>query len=129
MKNEKNNKAKKIAGITLSSVLLAATLVGAGFGISDSVQNNGGVDTNYNDFVQIEANVSMEKDGVDIKDSAKSIEDTLDFLGMQNAYVRTMGDSKIIINNPIESYSYDEFNIMNNVEDHMGIMSYESNQN
>lgn len=129
MKNEKYTKTKKIAGIGLSSVLLAATLVGAGFGIANSVENMGGVDTNYNDFVQIEADVNFLNRNADIKDAAKSIDDTLDFLGMQNATIRTMGDSKIIINNPIETYTYKEFNIMNSTEDHLDLMNDTANKN
>ncbi len=128
MENKRFEKTRKVSGIVLSSVILTATLIGAGFGFANSAQNNGGADTNYNDFVQIEADVDYKGD-YDIKDAANSISQTLEFLGMQNAEVRTMGDSKVIINNPIETYRYDEFNIMNNEEDHMDLMSATANSN
>ncbi len=124
-------KTRKVSGIILASVLLASTLVGAGFGFAKSVDQVAGVDNRYNDFVQIEANVDFENGSTqDIKDASKSVVDTLNFLGMQNANVRTIGDDKIIINNPISSYSYFESNIMNDDETHFeDIMSATSNSN
>ncbi len=129
MEEKKYKKTKKVTGIVLASVLFAATIVGAGFGFASGVEEFGGIDTSYNDYAQIEADVKFEDGESDIRDAAKSITNTLTFLGMQNATVRTIGDSKIVINNPITSYTSSDLNIMNNTEDHFDLMGYNSNSN
>ncbi len=129
MENKKEiSKTKKVSGVVLSSVLFAAISVGAGFGLANSIENIAGVDTNYNDYVQIEANVRIEDPSKDIDDAAKSVSDTLNFLGMQNAYVRTLGNEKIIINNPISSYNNDDTPILNDIDDHFKAMSSTDNK-
>ncbi len=127
-KNKEIKKSRKVTGIVLASVLFAATAVGAGFGFSKAVNELGGVDTNYNDFVQIEADVDFNNGG-DINDAARTVTNTLEFLGMQNAVVRTMGDSKIIINNPISSYSDGELRPLNTNDDHFKLMNATNNTN
>ncbi len=105
----KGKNAKKIAGSVLASVLFVSSLVGASFGYYKTYNNVGGFDTNYNDFIQIEADVKFDAhSGTNVHDAAKSLTRTLDFLGLQNSTVRTAGDSKVIINNPIESYGNDQ---------------------
>ncbi len=124
--NKKYSKARKITGIVLSTVLFTGAFIGAGFGFAKSVEDVAGIDNNYNDFVQIEANVEDGK----AKEASASIKSTLDFLGMQNANVRVIGDSKVVVNNPISAYTYFETNIMNDDKIHFeDIMSYSSNSN
>lgn len=129
MSEKRYTKTKKVTGILLASVLFATTIVGAGFGFAKSSTENSGLDTNYNDYVQIEADVNFNDKDSNIKDAANSISETLSFLGMQNSSVRTIGDSRIVINNPISSYTYHDLNIMNNNEDHFDLMSASSNSN
>lgn len=128
-KNNKVKKTRKIIGVILASILFATTAIGAGFSFNNSINNISGIDNNYNDFIQIETDVKFEKSGKDIKDVSRSLSETLDFLGMQNADVRTMGDSKIIINNPIDSYSYSDFDIMSNNSNHFESMDATDNSN
>lgn len=120
MSNEqKFRKMKKVGGAVLASVLFASAIVGASFGYYKTYDQAAGLDTNFNDFVQIEADVEFVGDR-DIKDAADSVSSTLDFLGLQNANVRTMGDDKLIINNPLTSYENndDEIHLTNDLDSH-----------
>ncbi len=115
----KGNKAKKVAGSVLASVLFVSSLIGASFGYYKTYNEVNGFDTNYNDFIQLEANVKIDShSGKDIHDAARSLTRTLDFLGLQNSTVRTVGDSKVIINNPIESYENDGLYLFSDKDDY-----------
>lgn len=124
--DKKSTKSKKITGTILSSILFLTAVVGSAFGIYSSVKNLEGVDDSYNDYVQIEANVDINDPKNDINDVSRTISDTLEFLGMQNATIRTLGDDKIVINNPLTSYSYSDFIINPSVDDHFDFMSSSS---
>ncbi len=133
MDNEKKiSKSRKVTGIVLSTVLFAATLVGAGFGYAKTADSIGGVDTSFNDYAQIEAKVKFSNRDLDINDAAASITRTLDFLGMQNATVETAGSNRVIITNPISSFSTagtkGDYNITNNKEDHFNTMADNNSQ-
>ncbi len=122
MNEQTIKKTKKISGIVLSSVLFAATLVGASFAYADTVQKTPGLDNTFNDYAKIEADVSFKDKNKNIKDLSNSIYKTLDFLGMQDAQIQTIGNNKVVITNPISAYGYKaekgEYNLNNDIDKH-----------
>ncbi len=103
MEQEKNKKFRKITGGISAGIILAATLVGAGFGYSKNVENINGLDPKYDDVLRVQADVQLSKGGT-LEGAADSIQDTLDFLGRQDTYIRTMGDDRLVIDIPINAY-------------------------
>ncbi len=127
MEKNKGNKIKRIGGVVLTSVLFAATTVGAGFSFYKTSEQVGGVDTSYNNMIRVQANVKFKDSNKNIKDAANLISNTLDFIGMQNSTVRTIGDDKVIVTNPIESYTPDEFKLTNSISDVFDTMNEADN--
>ncbi len=127
MEKKSINKIKKIIGLVLISTLFLVITIGSVFGFEKATKNNGGIDTSYNDYVKIQTNVESFNNGKDINDAAEAISSTLEFLGLQNAVVKIVGDDGIIITNPISSYSYEEFNWNNNLDDHFDLIDTSSN--
>lgn len=105
-KNNKNKKMKIWGTAVGASLLLLGTLVGSGFGFANAVKNKGELDNAYNQRVLIETNVNLEGDTT-ISQVGDYVDDTLQFLGVNNATVYTTGESgdeKIIIDAPISTY-------------------------
>lgn len=123
--NKVNIKALKKIGGLLSVILISiSVLTGVGFGFYKSVKSNPGTDNSYNNKVKITAHVDIDKDsGKTIKDAAKYIQDTFEFLGMKNSTVSTVGDDTVMITSPVTSYDH------TNNDDYSSVLEMMENSN
>lgn len=102
----KRGRGTNIGSVIVLSLLFSATFIGASFGFKDSIENRAQDDTYYNQKVQFQTKVQIKDPSKDMKDAARSVQDTLDFLGKDNSKVQIMND-QLLITAPVSSYEWD----------------------
>ncbi len=117
MGNNKNSNKKilKLTAFLISGFLAVVIFIASGFAFASSVKNSGPADNSLNPTIEVNARLDLN-DGVEINDAAKSINSTIDFLGINNASVETIDDDMVKFELPISAYNDSSDSLLNTMQ-------------